>query len=175
MNAPYPDPVQRILDRLLPAGVPPPVLFRTVAKSARAWNKFIAGSLLDAGPIDVRQREIVINRTCARAGCDYEWGIHIALLAGAAKLTSAEIKALGNEGPAANCWTPSERALLAAVDALHDSATLGEPEWLALKSHFDDEQILEVLMLCGFYRMVSYLANGLALAIEPYAGPLPRG
>ncbi|HEV7760231.1 MAG TPA: hypothetical protein VGO78_14620 [Acidimicrobiales bacterium] len=26
----------------------------------------------------MRDREIVIDRTCARCGCQYEWGVHVA-------------------------------------------------------------------------------------------------
>ena len=45
----------------------PLVLFRTVAAGERAWRKFREGSLLDRGPLTLRQREIVIDRTTARA------------------------------------------------------------------------------------------------------------
>ena len=44
------------------------VLFRTIARSPRAWEKFSAGGLLDRGPLTLREREIVIDRTCARTG-----------------------------------------------------------------------------------------------------------
>ncbi len=30
-----------------------------------------------------------------------------------------------------------------------------------------DEAVIELLMLAGYYRMVSYLANGLRLPLEP--------
>ena len=50
----------------------------------RAWDKFRAGSLLDRGPLSLREREIVIDRTCALTGCEYEWGVHVALFAKAA-------------------------------------------------------------------------------------------
>jgi hypothetical protein len=74
LSAPYPEDVQAAFDRIMPSGVEPLVLFRTLASVPRVWEKFRAGSLLDKGPLDLRQREIVIDRVCARCGCAYEWG-----------------------------------------------------------------------------------------------------
>ena len=36
-------------------------------------------------------------------------------------------------------------------------------------------KILEIMLLCGFYRTVSYLANGLALPLEANAARFPVG
>ena len=44
----------------------------------------------------------------------------------------------------------------------------------ALSSHYDEAQILEIIMLCGFYRTVSYLANTLALPLEEKAARFPN-
>lgn len=65
---PYSPEVQSRFDAAMPPGIEPLMLFRVMAKSARAWNKLVGGSLLDPGPLTLRQREIVINRTCALAG-----------------------------------------------------------------------------------------------------------
>ena len=39
-------------------------------------------------------------------------------------------------------------------------------EFAALSAHYNEAQIFEIILLCGFYRTVSYLANGLALPLE---------
>src|SRR4051812_29406070 len=57
-------------------------------RHARAWEKFRGGSLLDRGPLSLREREIVIDRTCALNGCEYEWGVHVATFSDAAHLTA---------------------------------------------------------------------------------------
>ncbi len=87
LPAPYPAEIQGHFDQVMPPGVPPLVLFTTLASSERAWKKFRAGSLLDGRLISLREREIVIDRVCARAGCEYEWGVHISAFAAAARLT----------------------------------------------------------------------------------------
>ncbi len=78
------------------------------------------------------------------------------------------------EGADAPCWSESEQALIAAVDALHHRATLGDAEFAALAAHYDEAKIFEIILLCGFYRTVSYLANGLDLPLEQKAARFPR-
>jgi alkylhydroperoxidase family enzyme len=168
LNPPYAPEVQRSFDAIM-KGREPLTLFRTIAVSERAWAKFRAGSLLDRGPLALRDREIVIDRTTALADCEYEWGVHIAVYAKPAKLTGEQIAATRNATAEARCWNEAEQALIAAVDALHGRATLDRAEFDRLRRHYDDAQIMEILLLCGFYRTVSYIANGLDLPLEPNA------
>ncbi|MBV8923755.1 MAG: carboxymuconolactone decarboxylase family protein [Bradyrhizobium sp.] len=172
LRPPYAPEIQQQFDRVM-RGAPPLMLFRVMAGHARAWDKFRTSSLLDRGPLSLRQREIVIDRTCALNACEYEWGVHVAIFAGAAGLTEAQVRATVLEGADAPCWSEAEQALIAAVDALHHRATLSAAEFAALSKHYDEEQILEVMLLGGFYRTVSYLANGLALPLEATAARFP--
>lgn len=172
LSPPYADDVGLSFDAIM-RGAEPLVLFRTIAVSRRAWERFRAGALLDRGPLSLRDREIVIDRTTARADCEYEWGVHAALFADAAGLTDTQIEATRTGAADAACWTAAERALIAAADALHERASLTQSEFDRLRAHYDDPQILEILMLCGFYRTVSYLANGLDLSPEPGARRFP--
>ena len=169
---PYPPEIQAQFDRIM-RGAPPLALFRVMAGHARAWDKFRAGGLLDPGPLSLRQREIVIDRTCALTGCEYEWGVHVAIFAAAAQLTEEQVRATVSGPPDASCWSEAERAMIAAVDALHRRATLSETEFEALAAHCDEDKILEIILLCGFYRTVSYLANALALPLEKNAARFP--
>ena len=162
---PYAHDIQQTFDAIM-KGAEPLLLFRTIAVSERAWTKFRAGSLLDRGPLTLRDREIVIDRTTALANCEYEWGVHIAVFAEAAQLTGEQIAATCNARADAPCWSDAERALIAAVDALHGRATLDQAEFDQLRKYYDDAQILEILLLCGFYRTVSYVANALDLPLE---------
>jgi alkylhydroperoxidase family enzyme len=170
---PYPADIQEQFDRIM-RGAPPLMLFRVVAGHPRAWEKFRAASLLDRGPLSLRQREIVIDRTCALNRCEYEWGVHVAIFAAPAGIGEAQIHATVVEGAEAPCWSEAEKALIAAVDALHHRATWTDAEFTALRAHHDEDEILEIILLCGFYRTVSYLANGLALPLEPNAARFPR-
>ena len=172
LEPPYAPEIQSQFDRIM-RGAPPLMLFRVMASNARAWEKFRAGSLLDRGPLTLREREIVIDRTCALTGCEYEWGVHVATFAQAAHLTETEVRATVHEGADAPCWSAPEQALISAVDALHARATLTDGEFSALSSHYDDAKIFEIILLCGFYRTVSYLVNGLRLSLEDNAARFP--
>jgi alkylhydroperoxidase family enzyme len=172
LDPPYAAEIQGQFDRIM-RGAPPLMLFRVMAGNARAWEKFRAGSLLDPGPLSLREREIVIDRTCALTGCEYEWGVHVSAFAAAAHLTDGQIRATVLGKADAPCWSESEQTLIAVVDALHHRATLSEVEFSALSAHYDDTRIFEIILLCGFYRTVSYLANGLALPLEEKAARFP--
>ena len=91
--APYPAELQKVLDAIMPPGVPPLTLVTTLARVPRIWDRFRAGSLLDRGPVSLRHREIVIDRTCARCGCAYEWGVHVAFFAQRVALTQEQLRA----------------------------------------------------------------------------------
>jgi alkylhydroperoxidase family enzyme len=173
LEPPYAPEIQGQFDRIM-RGAAPLMLFRVVASNARAWEKFRAGSLLDKGPLSLREREIVIDRTCARTACEYEWGVHVAAFAAAAQLSDEQIRATVLGKADAPCWSAAEQALIAAVDALHERATLSDAEFKALAAHYDDAKIFEIILLCGFYRTVSYLANGLALPLEQKAARFPK-
>jgi alkylhydroperoxidase family enzyme len=173
LQPPYDPQIQQQFDKIM-RGAPPLTLFRVVAGHARAWEKFRAGGLLDRGPLSLREREIVIDRTCALTGCEYEWGVHVATFAAAAYLTDEQVRATVRGEAGASCWSEGEQALIAAVDALHLRATLSDDEFKTLSAHHDDAKIFEIILLCGFYRTVSYLANGLALPLEENAARFPK-
>jgi len=174
LEPPYAADLQASFDAIM-QGAPPLTLFRTVAASERAWRKFRGGSLLDRGPLSLRDRELVIDRTCALTGNEYEWGVHITAFAAAARLTPDEIAATVHGGSAAPAWSAAERALLTAAEALHARATLDDEEFAAFRAHYDEAQVLEVLLLCGFYRTVAYLCRGLDLPLEAGAVRFPGG
>src|SRR3954447_6760275 len=173
LEPPYAPDIAAQFERIM-RGAPPLVLFRVMAGNARAWEKFRAGGLLDRGPLSLREREIVIDRTCARTGCEYEWGVHVKAFAEVSRLTEEQVRATVLGDATASCWSDAEQALIASVDALHERATLDDAEFAALSAHYDEAKILEIMLLCGFYRTVSYLANGLALSLEEKAARFPK-
>ena len=170
---PFAPELQEIFDRVMPKGVPPLALFTTLARVPRVYDRFRAGSLLDRGPLSLRQREIVIDRTCARCGCEYEWGVHVAFFAERVGLTAEQVRATVRGDSNEPSWTPEERLLVQLVDELHDTAQIGDELWSALSGAFSVEQILEAIALVGFYHSVSFFANGLRLPPEPYAAAFP--
>src|SRR5689334_15282078 len=151
-------------------GAPPLMLFRIIAGNARAWEKFRAGSLLDRGPLSLRDREIVIDRTCARTGCEYEWGVHVMFFAARAGLTGEQVASLTRGQPTDPCWTaPRDRLLIRAADELHDTSDIVDELWAELAATFDEPQLMDLLLLAGWYHAISYVARATRIPREPGA------
>lgn len=170
---PYLPAIAEALDRIMPPGVEPLVLFRTMAKSPRVFARMFAGGLLDKGPLSLRQREVVIDRTTARLGCEYEWGVHVALFSAKVGFGEAEIAASVIAPADAACWSAEEQALLQLVDDLVDRRTIGDGTWATLTTHFDEAQILEAIALAGYYHTISFLCRGLDLPLEGWSARFP--
>lgn len=147
-------------------GAPPLVLFTTLARDRRLFFKYFAGGLLDRGHLTMRQREIVIDRTTALCGAEYEWGVHVTTFADHVGLAREHIASLTHGGADDACWTDGERVLIELCDALHRTATIDAALWARLASHHTVEARLELLLLVGFYHTTSFLVNGLALPLE---------
>src|SRR5258708_7127697 len=174
VSPPYSPELQAVFDHIMPSGVPPLTLFTTLARVPRVYDRFRAASLLDRGPVSIRHREIVIDRTCARCGCAYEWGVHIAFFSRRVELTPEQGRATVLGGADDPAWVDEERLLIQLVDELHDSAGISDELWTALLAAFGIDQILELIALVGFYHTVSFFANGLRLPPESYATPFPE-
>src|SRR5439155_8518485 len=147
VQPPYPPELQKVFDSIMPSGVPPLALFTTLARVPRIWDRFRAGSLLDRGPVSLRHREIVIDRTCARCGCAYEWGVHVAFFAQRVALTPAQVRATMRGSADDAAWSEEERLLIRLVDELHEAATISDELWEGLAAAFSVEQILELIAL----------------------------
>ena len=80
------------------------------------------------------------------------------------------MRSLTHGGPNDPCWTDGrERLLIAAVDALHDDADIADELWSALASTFSDAQLLDLLLLTGWYHAISYVARAGRIPSEPGA------
>ncbi len=166
LDPPYPPAVAATLAAMMPPGVPPLKLFRTLAHNPRILEKIRASNLLDRGSLPRREREIVILRATARAGGEYEWGVHVASFAARVGLTDAQVAATAHGDPRDPAWSPRERLLVHLVDQLHDTTRLDDALWAELAAEFEPAQLVELVVLAGFYRTISCVANAFAIAHE---------
>ena len=173
-SPPYEPTIAAELQRIMPPGIEPLLLFRTLARSPRVFAKIFAGGFLDKSPFSLRQREILIDRTTARLGCEYEWGVHAALFGKRVDFGETELAALVHGSADAPCWAPDEQALIALVDDLVDHHMIRPQTWQAASQHFDEAQLLEAIAITGFYHMISFLCRGLELPLETYGARFPE-
>ena len=171
--APYTSEVAARLEAMMPHGVPPILLFRLFARNlpmAEAMGEWGAYELSKRCSLSMRDREIVIDRTCARCGCEYEWGVHVAFYAERVGFSDKQITSLTHGSATDECWSElRDRLLIAAVDELFESAQISDDLWSRLSEALTDEQILDVLLMTGWYHGICFAANGTHLPIEPGA------
>jgi alkylhydroperoxidase family enzyme len=158
---------------MMPPGVPPLLLFRTFAKNLAmttamgAWGTYELSKRLS---LSMRDREIVIDRTCARCRCEYEWGVHVAFFANRVELTTEQVSSLTFGASSDPCWVNQrDRVLIDVADALHDECRIPDGLWERLSEELNEVEILDLLILCGWYHAISFAANGAELALEDEA------
>lgn len=173
LEAPFAADTDAALRQMMPAGAPPIALFRTFARNLamttamQTWGSYELGKQLS---LSLRDREVVIDRTCARCGCEYEWGVHVAIFATRAALDERQVTSLTHGGPDDPCWTSArDRLLIRAVDALHDTGDVPDDLWGALREELDDEELLDLTMLCGWYHAISFTAVAARIPLEGFA------
>jgi 4-carboxymuconolactone decarboxylase len=81
LEPPYEPAIEAMLEKWMPRGstIEPLALFRTLAVHDELFARMhpLGAGILGHGRIEPREREIVIHRACARAGAEYEWGVHV--------------------------------------------------------------------------------------------------
>ena len=173
LEPPFTDDVAPLLERMMPTGMAPIALFRTFAHNPamtngiNGWGSYY---LSKQSSLDLRTRELVIDRTTARCGCEYEWGIHIALFADRVLLTSEQIHSITFGNSNDPCWIAArDRLTIELVDDLHDQASIGADLWERLAAEFATAQLLDMMLLTGWYHAISYVARSVELDPEPFA------
>jgi len=169
IDPPYTEELSKVFQRLMPPGFDPILLFRTIAHNPRILKKFQRSNLLDPGSITQREREIVILRTCARCGAEYEWGVHVGFFSDRVKLTREQIRATTLETMPEDIWNQKENLLIQLVDELHDTANITDTLWSNLVNEWKADQLIELIVLAGFYHTVSFVINGLKIDLEALA------
>jgi len=141
-------------------------IFRTMVRNKPLFTGFqtLGSYLLTGDALPAREREIVILRVGYRAGAEYEFGQHtrIGLQAG---LTEDEIARIATSSVSE--WEPADEALIHMADELCADDVVSEATWAALRTTWSEEQMLDLLVLAGFYRLVSGMLNSVGVALEP--------
>jgi 4-carboxymuconolactone decarboxylase len=171
LSPPYEPDVDAYINKLMPpdSGIEPLRIFRTLAVNFDLATRMrpLSAGLLAHGTIAPRERELVILRTTMLNGAEYEWGVHATIFK---ELSAEEIKATAGR---ADQWTGSDALLVRLCDELHVTATVSDELWAQLCEHWSPQQLLELLILAGWYRTISYVINALQIEPESWAARLP--
>ncbi|MET0374960.1 MAG: carboxymuconolactone decarboxylase family protein [Rhizorhabdus sp.] len=150
----------------IPLDVLPEIMF-TMCRVPDLWNALIDLTVQLQGASSVlpaRERKLAILRTGWLCQAPYEFGEHVKQ-AKRLGFTSAEIERViaGSSHPD---WQPYERAILRAVEELHESSMVSDLTWTQLAERFDERQLIELLVLIGQFTATAYFQNSLRLRLE---------
>ncbi|MBF6599900.1 MAG: carboxymuconolactone decarboxylase family protein [Dehalococcoidia bacterium] len=143
-------------------------IFRAMSHSPVAMRHFmrLGSYFLEEGKLDAALRELAILRVGHECAAPYEFGQHIAL-GRRAGLTDAQIRGVG--APNGALFDRRQLSVLAYAGELTAEASASDATHGAVASFLNDEEIVELTMLIGYYNLVSRTLN--ALEVEPEARP----
>jgi alkylhydroperoxidase family enzyme len=177
LEPPYDPDTEAQLQKWMPPNSPaePLVLFRTllVHPELAARMRPLGSALLGHGLLDPREREIVILRTCARCGAEYEWGVHAVAFGRSVGLTEQQIAATARQATDAAAWSDSDLLLIRLADQLYETDDIADALWGELASVWPPPALLELIVTAGWYRTLSYILNAARVQHEPWAAPFP--
>lgn len=178
LEPPYELEMRQRLEKMTPPGAPKILaLFRVLARNPLMAERMTgwAGYLLGRhASLSLRDREIVIDRVCARCGAEYEWGVHVAAFAQPAGFTPEEVTAIAQPDADLSTLAPRD-SLVRLVDDLHEICDVSDAPWAELQTHWSAPQLIELLLLAGWYRAISYVCRVLRVPLETGQARLPSG
>jgi alkylhydroperoxidase family enzyme len=171
LEPPYEPATEEMLRKWMPPGaaIEPLALFRTLTVHPDLSSRMrpLGAGILGHGLVEPRERELLILRTCARAGAEYEWGVHATAFGPLVGLGEDELDATWHAD--ADAFADADQPLIRLADELHDTATVSDKLWAELSGRYDDPQLLELVVICGWYRLIAYAIHAARVTPESWA------
>ena len=178
LEPPYEAEIATALTRWMPpsSSVEPLKLFRMLYHNREISDRMRplgAGILARHSTIEPHEREIIIDRVCARCNCEYEWGVHVASYGVALAIPQEQLEATVTGSSNTPLWSERQALLVGLVDELHDTAIASEKLWIKLSDHWSNSQLRELLAIVGWYHLISFIANATHLELEDWGARFP--
>ena len=116
-------------------------------------------------------KELVILRVNYLCHDDWVWGQHVPIAKRNGR-TDADIDRIPS-GPAASGWNQKDRALLQAVQELHEDYFISDETWAALSKIYDTRQMLDLIFTVGNYHLNALYTNSVGMPYQPGFGGIP--
>lgn len=140
-------------------------IFRALSHSPEALRRFmkLGTYFLSEGKLDPKLRELAILRAGWLCRAPYEFSQHISF-GRRAGLSDDQIRAIAE--PASRYFAPQEMAVLAFASEMTDEARVSDATFDAVRSFLNEEEIVELTLVTGFYNLVSRVLNTLDVDID---------
>jgi 4-carboxymuconolactone decarboxylase len=156
----------QILEGALTHDGTPLNIFGVLGRHPKLLKRFnlLGGFLLNKGLLPAREREVVILRIGWNAQALYEFGQHT-IIGKQCGLTDEEIAAL-TAAPDAHNWSDTDRDLVAMSDELSADDCVTDATWTRLAARWSEPELVELLIVAGFYRLVSGFLNSAGVQLD---------
>jgi alkylhydroperoxidase family enzyme len=129
----------------------------------------LGGTLLGKLQLDPRLRELCLLHAVKLAGGEYEWMQHVPI-ARDLGCAEAQIAALEAGDEAAACFEAREQAALRFTREVVVDGRASEPALAEARRHLSDREIVELIVMAGFYVMLARLTETLGVEADPPMG-----
>ena len=133
----------------------------------------LGGTLRFGTSIERRLSEIAIITVGARWQAEFEWWAH-APMAREHGVAGAVVDAIGR-GEDPPFEADDERAVYAVARELGQSGRLDQETYDAAHRFLGDAGMVELVSLCGYYTLISYLLNAFTVPLPPGTTPMWDG
>jgi len=172
LEPPFDAPTQQRLEKMTPPGAPNILALLRVlainpvlAERMTGWGAYLLGR---HATLPLREREVVIDRVCALCGAEYEWGVHVAAFEQSAGFTPPQTAAIARADGDLSCLPARDQLLVRMVDELHERCDVSDALWAELAREWTAPQLIELLVLAGWYRALSYVCRVARVPLEDW-------
>jgi 4-carboxymuconolactone decarboxylase len=169
---PYVDPKQASPEvREALEALPPLNIFRTLAHAETSLRPALrlGQAILTRQALDPVLRELAILRVAQLTGARYEWVQHVAI-GQAVGVTGEQLAALEREDVEAESFDDRARLVLLAATQLIEDDTLAADTLATCRKQFSDREVVELILTCGYYRMLATLMLSVDIDLDEPAG-----
>jgi 4-carboxymuconolactone decarboxylase len=177
LEPPYEPDIATMLARWMPPGsdLEPLRLFRTLAVHDALASRMrpLGAGILGRGRVEPRLREVMIHRTCALCGAEYEWGVHAVAFGRPLGFTDEQLASTVRGSGTDPVWMADESAVFRLADELHATSAVSDELYAELSELFGADQILELVITSGWYHTISFVINAAGVQHEEWAARFP--
>lgn len=154
------------------ARLPAPVgIFNMMAHAETVLKPLmkLGGTFLGKLELDPLLRELVILHAVNLEGGEYEWVQHVPVVL-ALGGTQAQVDALREQDDQAQCFSDSQKAALRFAREVVVVVGASQASLAAARTHLSDREIVELILVAGFYIMLARLTETLDIPKDPPIG-----
>jgi alkylhydroperoxidase family enzyme len=126
-------------------------------------------AILGRQKLSPKLRELAILRVAALSGARYEWVQHVPI-AKHSGVSDVQVAAVERGTIDAACFDASERAALRLAGELVEGVRAQDKTFAEIAQRFSPQEIVELILTTGYYRMLATLMETAAIDLDPPVG-----